>query len=256
MRATKSIDATVDEVAVAKETALSLIKEDYSQSPIELFYADNLEQIESGIRQLNDFSSKSWLISAILLYTLIYNKSLYQQSGLTWSEYTASSRARLGIDQRDITEQLSAARFFIKHHKTLEKVGFNPAGCNAKLARAELALELSQDLEETVEHLTKDTWRQFKAWYQGLKPIKELPKPTEYKRDDIEINDKRIYIQGVEAVKISNKIPAADKERIETYIVQIFEAIQLGYEPAIVPVYDEKEARNLFNLRDKYRQKK
>ncbi len=36
---------------------------------------------------------------------------------------------------------------------------------------------------------------------------------------------------------------------------KIVDAIRQGYEPAIVPVYDEREARNLVNLRDKYRQK-
>ena len=43
---------------------------------------------------------------------------------------------------------------------------------------------------------------------------------------------------------------------IEKYIADIFEALKDGYEPAIVPVYDESEAKVLPKLRDKYRQGK
>ena len=74
---TKIINASVDEIEAAKETAVSLIADSNTTTAIELFYSDNLDEIESGIKRLNDFSNKSWLLSSILLYTLIYNKDLY-----------------------------------------------------------------------------------------------------------------------------------------------------------------------------------
>ena len=85
-RVNKIIDATVDEVEAAKETAVVLMQGNTSVDALDLFYNDNLEFIENGNRNLNDYSNKAWLLSSILLYTLIYNKGLYVQSGLSWNE--------------------------------------------------------------------------------------------------------------------------------------------------------------------------
>ena len=253
-RTNKVIDASIDEVEEAKQTAVALMQGTTTVDALDLFYNDNLEYIEAGIKRLNDYSDKSWLLSSILLFTLIYNKSLYAQSGLTWSEYSKQARERLGLEPRDITEQLSAARFFVMNHAELERQGFNPVGNNRKLARAELATQLCGDVHEVIQHIVNDTWQSFNDWYSSFKDKKALP--TEYKRNDIDIKGSKVYIQGKVAVTVSDKIPEQDKQRIEKYIGQIFEAIKQGYEPAIVPVYDEKEARNLVNLRDKYRQNK
>ena len=255
-RTNKVFDATVDEVEEAKQSVVLLMHDNFKQTALDLFYTDNLEEVENRIKQLNEFSNKSWLLSSIVMYSIIYSNSLYLESGLTWNEYTKQARERLGLDPRDISEQLSAARFFITNHAELERQGFDPAGNNRKLARAELATELCGDVHETIQHLVHDTWAEYNDWYSSFKSTKALPKPTEYKREDIDIQGNRVYIQGIEAVKVSDKIPEQDKERIEKYLGQIFEAIRKGYEPAVVDCYDEKEARNLVNLRDKYRQRR
>lgn len=252
----KVIDASTDEVEEAKHTAISLIGETNTSNAIDLFYLDNLNEVEKGIKNLNEFSNKSWILSSILLYTLIYSKELYQQAGLTWAEYAIQSRERLGIDGRDLSEQLSAARFFIKHHAALERAGFRVDSANRKLARAELALTLSGDIDAVISHLVSDTWVEFKEWYQSFKAKKALPKSTENERNDIEISDGHYRIGGIDAVTVSDKIPEADRERISLYLSEIFEALRLGYEPAIVQTYDKKEAAMLPRLRDKYRQGK
>ena len=253
MRTNKIIDASVDEVESAKETAITLIQNNAPLDVMDLFYNDDLELIEKGIKELNDYSNKSWLLSSILLYTLIYNKGLYTQSGLTWAEYSMASRERLGLEQRDITEQLSAARFFIVNHEELERRGFNPIGNNRKLARAELATELSGDVHEVITHLISDTWADYYDWYTSFKTKKSLP---EIKREDIQVKNNKFYIGEKEAIKISSDIQEQDKTRLEKYITEIFEILQSGNEPAIISVYDDKEARALNKLRDKYRQKK
>lgn len=256
-RTNKIIDASIDEVQTAKESAIALVQGSIVQQTAEdLFYTDKLEEVEHGLKSLNEFSNKAWLLSAIVLYTIIYNNELYAQSGLSWEEYSKQARERIGIEPRDISEQLSASRFFIQHHAELERQGFAPSGNNRKLARAELATELCGDVHLAIKHLIKDSWTEFKAWYSSFKTKKAIEAPNDIKRPDIDIKGNRVYIQGIEAVKVSDKIPQQDKERIEKYIGQIFESIRLGYEPAIVQCYDEKEARNLVNLRDKYRQGK
>lgn len=254
MRTNKIIDASIDEVESAKETAVALMQGNTSVDALDLFYTDDLEYIENGIKKLNDYSNKSWLLSSILLYTLIYNKGLYTQSGLSWEEYSKASRERLGLEQRDITEQLSAARFFIMNHEELQRQGFDPVGNNRKLARAELATDLCGDNHETIKHLVNDTWAEFNEWYSSYKPRKT--NWDDIKNDEIEFKDSKIYIKGKSAVVFSNNIPEVYKIRFEKYFDKIVNAIRQGYEPAIVPVYDEKEAKVLTKLRDKYRQGK
>ena len=255
MRITRVIDATVDQVASARETAISLIGETPNKDTMDLFFCDNLEEVESGIKNLNEFSNRSWILSSILLYTLIYNNDLYLQSGLDWAEYSRQSRERLGIDQRDITEQLSAARFFIQYHKALDRAGFVPNSANRKLARAELALSLCGSIDETIKHLVNDTWAEYKDWYSQFKR-KNLPKPTEYIRTDIKI-EKNHYLMGdIEAITVSDKLPEEEQVRLNNYMKIIFDTIAKGYEPAIIPVYDKKEASLLERLRDKHRQGK
>lgn len=256
MRVTRLIDASSNEIENAKETAVALLGDASNKMAIDLFYTDNLEEIEQGIRNLNEFSNKSWLISAILLFTLIYNKNLYAQSGLNWADYAKQSKERLGIDQRDITEQLYASEFFIRYHKQLERAHFDPVGANRKLARANLALKLSGDLPAVIKHLCNDTFRDFKTWYQSFKKSKALPKINESVRDDIGYKGNKFTIKGIEAVTISDKIPPEEKQRLQRYMKTIFEAIANGYEPAIIPVYDRKEAVVLERLRDKHRQGK
>lgn len=256
MRVTPIIDATFDQVQSAKETAIALIGDNQTQNIVDLFYLDKLADVERGIKNLNEFSNKSWIVSSILLHSLIYDKSMYTQSGLSWADYSAQSRERLGIDARDVTEQLSAARFFIRYHKSLIKSGFTADTSNRKLARAELALKLSGDIDLVIEHLVKDTWVEFKDWYQSYKPSKNLPAPTDNFRKDIEIKQGHYRIGGVDAIQISKDIPEQDAVRLNGYIRQIFEAMQLGYEPAIVQTYDKKEAAMMERLRDKYRQGK
>lgn len=255
MRVNKVIDASIDEVESAKETAVALMQGNTSVDALDLFYNDDLEYIENGIKKLNDYADKAWLLSSILLYTLVYNKGLYQQSGLTWQEYSKASRERLGLEQRDITDQLSAARFFIVNHMELQRQGFTPVGNYKKLARAELATTLCGDVHEVIQHLINDTSAEYKEWYSSFKKKKALP-DSEIKREDVQIRDNKFYIGKVEAVKVSAKVPEQDRIRLEKYINAIFDAMRKGYEPAIVPVYDEKEARVLTKLRDKYRQGK
>lgn len=256
MARNKIIDATQDEVQIAKESAIALVQGSVVQQTAEdLFYTDNLEEVERGLKSLNEFSNKAWLLSSIVLYTLIYNKELYTQSGLAWDEYSKQARERIGLDQRDISEQLSSARFYIKHFEELQRQGYDASGSSRKLARAELATELSGDVHAVIKHLVKDSFPEFKEWYSSFK-IKAIQPPTENMRPDIDIKGKKVYIQGIEAVKISEKIPPQDKERLEKYIGQIFDAMRKGLEPAIVECYDDKEARVLTKLRDKYRQGK
>lgn len=252
-----TIDATSDEINDAKTTALSLVGEVETPSTIDdLFYCKSLSEIEDRIKNLNTFSSKSWILSAILIYTLVFDKGLYKQSGLMWDEYLKEARKRLGIEKRDVSEQLSAARFFIQHHKALKRLGWSAVGANRKLARAELALSVSGSINDTLDHLVNDTWIEFKNWYQGLKNPKSIEQKSELIRKDITIKNGKAYIGKVEAVKISDKIPQEDKERLQGYIKQIFEAWQHGHELAIVDVYDKKEAAIIPRLRDKFRQGK
>lgn len=256
-RVTRVIDASVDAVEEAKQTAYELIGDDNKQTnALDLFYTDNLEELENGIKRLNEFSDKCWLLSSILLYTLLYNNDLYQQSGLDWIHYSREARQRLGLDQKEITYQLSAARFWIQHHKALLRKGFSLTGTKQKLIRAELAYRLSGDINATIDHLVKDSKAAFIEWYSSFKSVKVLPSNVDTMRNDVHTEKGRYMIGDVEAVKISDDIAESDKLKLQEILSKVFDAIARGYEPAIIDVYDEKEAQALVRLRDKNRKNK
>lgn len=198
--------------------------------------SSNIEEIENNIKKLNSYSNRCWLLSALLLYNLVYDEELYKQTGLTWQGYIRDAKKRLNLDRREISQALSSARFFIKHHNELIKKGWNPDKATRKLSKCELALELSGDLDAVIDHLINDTTLEFQNWYSNFKIITpnnpSLPMPSS--RDDIEINDKSIKINGVSAFSISDNISNEDKTLIENCFVQIFQAIKNGYTPQII----------------------
>lgn len=225
----------------AKETALALVSGEVDA--IELLGCNNLEEIETGIKKLNEYADKCWLLSSIVLYTMIYDKNLYEQSGLSWIEYLSQSRSRLNMDKRDVTEQLSSARFFIKNHKKLVEAGWQPKGTSRKMARAELALELSGDLDLTVQHIVNDSWRDFNDWYSSYKVrvLSEAPSPTK----DIEIRKNEFLIGGKIAVSISDDIDEEDKIKLQVYLNKIFTAMKNGEEPMFAEISEIKDAQRL-----------
>lgn len=247
-------DYDADQVEQAKKAVVELTKSTAPTNALDLFYSDNLEEIESGIKQLNEYSSKCWILSAIALYTLIYDKAIYSQSGLDWQSYQKQAKERLGLDPRDVSEQLSGARFFIANRVKLINAGWTTSVPNQSLARGIMATELSGSVDETIHHMINDTQKGFREWYQSFK---QLPSgEQEDKRPDIVIEKTGIKINGINAVTISKELPESDREQLEYYLEQIYTALKHGDIPAIVPVYDDNEAKILVRLRDKNRQKK
>lgn len=243
-----------DEVEQAKMAVVELTKESTPSNALDMFYSDNLEEIESGIRNLNEYSSKCWILSAIALYTLIYDKSIYSQSGLDWQTYQKQAKERLGLDPRDVSEQLSGARFFIANRVKLINVGWTTAVPNQSLARGIMATELSGSIDETIDMMVHSTVREFRDWYQSFKLLPSEPTPIIDKRPDVKIENHIVKINDVQAITISDEIPEQERNILQGYIEQIYTALKRGDVPAIVPVYDESEARTLIRLRDKNRQ--
>lgn len=225
----QEITTTEEEITKARDTAIA-ISQDATPNIKELLYSDNLADVEVGIKQLNEFSDKCWLLSALSLYTLIYNKNMYTQSGLTWVEYLAESKKRLGLDKREVSAQLSSARFFIKNYELLVKEGWNPIGSARKLEKAELALELSGDIKATVKHIATDTWSDFKDWYSSFRPQDEtiaLP------RSKVKYVSNAVYVDDVEAITVSASLDNKTRARYMEYLRQVFEIVKTGKEPVI-----------------------
>lgn len=225
----QEITTTEDEIAKARDTAIA-ISQDATPNIKKLLYSEKLDDVEIGIKQLNEFSDKCWLLSALSLYTLIYNKNMYTQSGLTWTEYLAESKKRLGLDKREVSSQLSSARFFIKHYDLLIKEGWNPIGSARKLEKAELALELSGDVKATVKHIAKDTWAEFKDWYTSFRPQEEAPALPHAK---IKYVSNSVYVDDIEAVTVSPELDNNTRARYLNYIRQVFDILKTGKEPVI-----------------------
>ena len=250
--AVEVVDGYVDNFAKAKDLAITLVSET-SIDVNRVFDNCILEEVEQNIVKLNEISDKAWLLSSILLYSVVFDKSAYMQSGLSWRDYIKDGKERLGMAARDISESLSAARFFIKNYKSLERAGWTPSGSARKLARAELALELSGSLDDVIKHLVSDSFRDFVAWYQSFTARSALPVSEKM---DVEYKGNDIIVNGKKAITLSGDIEEGTQKKLHKYLEQIFSALQAGLEPAIVPCYDEKEANVMIRLRDKNRKKK
>ena len=246
MRTNIVIDVTESEVDAAKQDAFSLVLDGTNGNVMELFTSKNLADVETGIKEFPNFSQKGWLLSSILLYTIVYDKNLYSQSGLDWRTYTEEARARLGINQRDISEMLSAARFFIQYHKLLIEKKWNPTMGLRKLSRCELALKLCDDLNLTVAHLVNDTWEEFKQWYSGYKSSDKKKE-----RKEVKVTKGKFLIDGKEAVKVSSELGIKDRKFLGRCIKHIFNAISSGKEVEIVTDEEELENLRLFRIEHK-----
>ncbi len=244
-----------DSVERAKMAVVDLTSSSAPTNALDIFYSDNLKEIESTIKQLNEYSNKCWILSAIALYTLVYDKAIYSQSGLDWQSYQKQAKERLGLDPREVSEQLSGARFFIANREKLINAGWTTSVPYLSLARGILATELCGSVDETVKKICTCSWREFKEWYQSYKYAPAIEDDVDV-RPDIVIGRSNIKINGVNAVTISDELPEEERTRLEGYLTQIYKALKHGYVPAIVPVYDENEARTLVRLRDKNRQGK
>lgn len=249
-----TIDAVTEDLFEVRQTAIELAGKPEVDID-DVFFMKNLDEVETNIRKLNEYSDKCWLLSSILLYTLVYDKEMYTQSGLTWQEYIADSKKRISLSKVDISRQLSSARFFISHHNELKRAGWSPVGSARNLACAQLSLELSGDIDAVIQHLVRDTVQEFKDWYTSFKVLPVVDDVVD-KRPDIVIEKTGIKVNGENAVIISDKLPESDRLQLEGYLEKIYSALKRGEVPAIVPVYDEVEARTLVRLRDKNRQGK
>lgn len=251
-----------DPIEEAKKSALALMKNDtVPTSFVSLFDDKNLEEIEHGVKQMNEYADRCWLLSALIVFSIIWDHEMFKQSGLSWEEYAKAAKERLGLESRDLYEQLTSARFFIKYHRTLMQKGWNPVGSRRKLARAELAMGLCGSADETIDHLVKDTWADFNMWYSKIKNpekfIDDGRKKEDAPRDDIKVlKSGKVTVNGIEPVEISKSLQKDDRDRLQRCIAEFFQALHDGYYPAVIPTYNENEAKSLILLRDKRRSTK
>lgn len=256
----KAVEQFNVKVEQAKLSCKALMKDnDVPTNYIELLDGHDLEFVENGIKKMNEFADKCWLLSSILVYTLIYDKQMYSQSGLDWISYVSESRERLGIEPADFTVSICSARFFIKHHHDLLQAKWNPVGSRRKLARAELALELCGDLPLTINHIVNDSWREFFDWYSAIKNPEKIAQKVvkeDMPRSDIVINNGKVTIKGKEVYTVSDDLDKNDASRLNDCIVQFFKCLQQGYYPAVISTYNENEAKSLVIMRDKRRGEK
>ena len=226
MRITIASDIPKEQVEKARAAATMLITKDAADFDIErVCSSNNLEDVEEAVKKLAGLTSKCWLMLALVLYTLIYDTKLFEQSGLSWQDYSSTARLRLGLDQRDITELLSAARFFIRHHEKLIESGWSPLTSMKKLARAELALRLSDDLDETIEHLVKDSFRGFKRWYSSKKSPSTTPEVN------LHIKNGKFYVGDTEAITLSKELTKRERGYLRKCISHMVKQIQSGIDP-------------------------
>lgn len=226
----------------AANVALQLSNQSEVPDITKVMQSGNLETVENGIRTLNDFADRCWLLSSVMLYTIIYSNNLYEQSGLTWTEYIKESKQRLHLEPYELSSRLSSARFFIAHNKLLVEQGWTPQGNAEKMRFAEKAAEVSGSIEETVEHLCTDSKRGFREWYKSKETIETREKA---KPDNITLMKNHVLINGIPAVSVSSKINEDDAEDYNKYIQEIFRILKEGRYPVILEAKSREEAEKM-----------
>ena len=229
MRTNKTIEISSKELAAAKQTASMLVYDSSVKKIADVFNVKSLDEAEEKIKTLTDFSNKTWLLSSILLYTLIYSDRLYRQSGLDWNSYMARARERIGLEQRDISQMLSSARFFILYNRQLVEAGWTPSNKASTLKYAELALSLCGDLDLTISHLISDTWDEFKKWYSSYK----TPKNNLVEQENFSYSRGKFLYSGEEAVTISKSIPPYQRGTIRDCLKEVFSILKSGGIPVV-----------------------
>lgn len=249
-------DFTDEQVAKAKDTALSIVSTKNNNIDLSSYLnVDSLEAVEEGIRKLNDASNGAWLLSSLLLYQCVYDKSLFSQSGLdSWEDYVFNSKKRLGMSRLQVSRSLLAAKFFIEYNDKLMEHGYTPRVFQS-LSFGYNAIKATGDVDGVIEHICSDSAHEFENWFRSFKEVQKLDAPnSELIRDDILIQDDGVYIAGQSLFTVSDDIPEADKVQFLKLMEQVYSAVKDGYEPAIIPVVDDNEAKTLVKLRDKDRQ--
>lgn len=217
--------------------ALELISATDINGILDNINSNNIEQIETNIKKLNTYASKFWLLSCLLLYRTLYTEELYKKSGMEWHEYMKSSKQRLGMNKVDISMMLSAARFFIKYQNELKKYNFNPTGVYTNFSRAEFALELSNNLEETITHAMNDTTAKFKAWYHSFDVNKSHSNYTMYSSENDIIINNQIVMKFIKDIE--------NKDKVKDALKIVLEALHNGKEPVVIQMNNEEEANKL-----------
>lgn len=117
------------------------------------------------------------------------------------------------------------------------------------------ALNLVGDVDVVIDHMINDSAHDFEDRFRSFKDAKVLDAPNnELICDDIEISENSVSIGGQDLFTINSDIEDSDKQQFLSLISQVYSAVKDGYEPAIIPVNDENEAKLLVKLRDKDRQ--
>lgn len=238
-------DFTEEQVFKAKNNALALTSAKNNTLELSSFINfTSLEDVENGIRQLNDASNSAWLLSSLLLYQCVYDKKLFSQSGIdSWEDYVFNAKKRLGMSRQQVSRSLMAAKFFIEYNDKLMEKGYTPKVFQS-LAFAYNAVNQVGDVDTVIDHLINDSAHDFEDWFRSFKDVQKLDAPN---ADSVTIGGQNLFI-------MSNDVEEKDKEQFMTLISQVYAAVKDGYEPAIIPVLDENEAKILVKLRDKDRQ--
>lgn len=193
----------------------SLIPKKYGKPDLSFAESGELGAVEKGLRNLGIQASVAWLVTAVVLYRVIYDGKLFKASGMEWREYRNECRVRLGMDSRELTEYLAAGRFLSLYGKELAARDWNPERSARKVARAELALSLCNDAKLVMDHLVSDTWIEFNKWYSELKGQKALPAPKRRKKSyEVIMKKGHVFVNGREPIQIAEGVPEQDRKDI------------------------------------------
>ncbi|MCM1220318.1 MAG: hypothetical protein NC548_38130 [Lachnospiraceae bacterium] len=181
----------------------------------DILQSNNLDDLEQGIRQAKKTGDFAWYVIAVSLAKII-DGGLYIQAKMTQKEYKEHIQARLGLDNRRVSDFLQAGRFLIDHGQKLINLGWRPEGMQVKIRLANSAKKAIKNETKLLEAIMHESNAGFRALISQKKYKKKSPMSS-----SISQKDSKLYLDGKEFLSVAPNLPADLAQDIQ----MIFEAL-------------------------------
>jgi hypothetical protein len=210
--------------------------------------SDSLEDIEEGIRTIDRTTGMLRIIQGL---AILKAESLWDQSGLSSLQaYREAANKRYGMSRASVSNLRKIAYAWSDNVRLLRKIDL--AGKAFHLLYLDTAIQRYQDKKLVVDHLKKDSARDFAAWARGDSDEPRVVLP------DVDLTYARgkLALDGEPIMAFEDSLPEAERSFIGRLLKAGYKARRGDCIPHVVSVYDEGEARAVDNFLKKHRAEK
>ncbi len=241
------IDGTVHNLPVVYEipgSDLGILDLDFLQS-------NDLDVIESGIRDLNEVSEFVVLAKGIAI-TKAEREGLYRQAGFsTLREYRQEQFRRLNSPKGTISSWRRIGEGYLDNLQFIQAYRLPIRKNIVKFSILTDALR-RYDRAEVSKKFVELSFREFSLWVNPASPVYELQDVDLV----VDFESGRILLDGIQLMQISDEIPNEERHFVSSLLKDGYRARRGNCIAHVVAVYDDGEARAVDNFIRARREKK